>query len=125
VGAEGGRARTFEGNTRVLCALNPLFDDAKLGLRQLLAVGGESALVLLVNRQALPGPETKCNNLGLYGFDCSAQFIVVFDSFQVRDSRPAGFHLVAERLERLEKLLRRKLKAGLLNLGLKSSKFLQ
>jgi len=79
----GGRARTFEGNTRVLCALNALFDDAKLGLRQLPAVGGESALVLLVDRQALSGPEAECDNLGLYGFNCSAQFIVVFDSLQV------------------------------------------
>ena len=47
-------ARTFEGNARVLRALNALFDNAQLWLRQLLAVGGESALVLLVDRQALP-----------------------------------------------------------------------
>ena len=36
-----------------------------------------------VDRQALPGPEAECDNLGLYGFNCSAQYVVVFDSFQV------------------------------------------
>ncbi len=70
VGAEGGHTPSRA-------------TPAKLGLRQLLAVGGESALVLLVDRQALPGPEAECDNLGLYGFNCSAQFVVVFDSFQV------------------------------------------
>jgi hypothetical protein len=111
-------ALTFKGNACMLRALNAFFNDAQLRLRQLLSVGVESALVLLVDWQALSQLEAKSDNLRLHIFNCSTQLIVVFDGLQVRDGRPACFHLLAERLERLEELFGRKLVARLLNLGL-------
>ena len=120
-----GDCRTFERDACVFRALNAFFDNAELRLRQLLAENGKSALVLLVDGQTLPRLEAKGDNLGLHSFDGSAEFVVIFDSLQVRDGRPAGFHLMAKSLKRLEELFGRELVAALLNLGLKGGELLR
>ncbi len=122
---EEGDCRTFERDACVFRALNAFFNNAELRLRQLLAENGKSALVLLVDGQTLPRLEAKGDNLGLHSFDGSAEFVVIFDSLQVGDGRPAGFHLMAKSLKRLEELFGRELVAALLNFGLKGGELLR
>ena len=117
--------RTFERDAGVLRTLDALFNDAKLRLRQRFGVGGQRALVLLVQRQALSGFEAESDNLGLHSFNSSAQLIVVLDGLQVRHSRPTRLHVVAELLKSLKEVFGRQLIPRQLDLGFEVGELLR